>query len=164
MATIAGTLLLGSGAPAKSTYIRVRMASPPFDGAGVVRSGMPQLFVTHATTGAYSFTLSQGSYRVNIPATPEFEITVPSGSGTYPLEGVVGSSAPVSLGEYPYYDTVAEAALEIILGSRVDVLADGNTVPGPATFYRGEGPDYANDGINGFADFAGTKFTRMRRE
>lgn len=94
----------------------------------------------------------------------ELSLQIPSGTSEYEVSEVDGTAADTSRVEYPYFATVALAKAAVILGSRVDVLEDGNTVPGPATFYRGEGPDYANDGVNGFADSAGTKFTRMRRE
>ena len=159
MATIAGILLKGSGALATNTYIRVRSSTSPFDGVGVVRGGIAELFVTHATTAAYSFALAQGGYKVNIPATPEFDISVPAGTGTYTLEGVAGTFTPIAPGAYPQFDDLDEARLVTILGSRVDIIEDDFGRPG--IFYRGELANYADDGRSGFVDAAGTKFTRV---
>jgi len=162
MATIAGILLNGSGALSRNTYIRVRPSSPPFDGVGVIRSAMPELFVTHASTAAYSFTLAQGGYLVNIPATPEFSISVPAGSGTYTLEAIAGEFIPTTPGEYPLFDTIGEAEAAIILGNRVDIVADSNGRAG--CFLKDN--DYAGalDGVNGFEDAVGTKFKRIQFE
>lgn len=162
MATITGTLRKGSGELATGTPIRVTMADAPFDGAGAVRAGIPQIFTTHRSTAVYSFTLAQGGYVVNIPASPAFNIEVPSGSSSYTLEQVSVAPATVFRSDYPSFATIAQAQEATILGTRVDVISNGRGRP--ATFIKDAtytGPD---DGIEGFYDAADTAFRAMIRE
>lgn len=69
----------------------------------------------------------------------------------------------VSKNDYPQYDDIAAARLVILLvASRVDIRSDDNGRFG--TFVRGAGATFADDGVNGFYDAAGTAFTRGQRE
>lgn len=162
MATIAGTLTRPSGEPAAGVPIRAQLLDGPHDGGGVTRVCVPEILWTHQTTGAYSFTLAEGGYTIRIPGTPEFQIVVPSGDGTYSLDEVSGSPAPVYRGDYPVIATLAEAQASVILGSRVDIIQNGRGRPG--TFIRDT--DYAgpDDGVEGFYDDAGIGFRAIVRE
>lgn len=162
MATIAGTLTRPSGEPAAGIPIRAMLIDGPYDGGGVTRAASPEFFHTHPTTGAYSFTLAQGGYTIRIPGTPEFSIDVPAGSGTYSLDEVSGSPAPVYRGDYPVIDTLAEAQASVILGRRVDILSNGRGRPG--TFVRDTNYSGPDDGVEGFYDDAGIGFRAIVRE
>lgn len=65
-------------------------------------------------------------------------------------------------GDYEAYDTIAQARAATILARRVDVLLDPNDRP--TTFWVGERDTFADDGVNGFIDAGGRKFTRIIRE
>ena len=163
MATIAGILKRGSGALATGVPIRVRMSNPPFDDNGALQQNVAEIFYTHTTTGAYNFTLQAGPYKINIPATLQFEIVVPAGSGTYPLDEIgEGGAVPVLRQDYPYFATLVEAQAVTIVASRVDIGEAGNGRP--ATFLLDadyEGPD---DGVAGFYDASENGFSIFQRE
>jgi hypothetical protein len=162
MATIAGILKRGSGALATGVPIRVRMSNPPFDDNGALQHNVAELFHTDHATAAYSFTLQAGPYRINIPATREFEIVVPGGSGTYPLDEIGGGAVPTLRQDYPYFATLAAAQAVTIVASRVDIGSAGNERP--STFVSNpdyEGPD---DGVSGFYDASDNGFSIFQRE
>jgi hypothetical protein len=107
MATIAGILILQSGAPAVSIPIDFLLTTAPVNGVGDIVTGRRIRTLTDPATGAYSQVLTAGFYWVMIPATQPFQINVPTGTGTYPLDDLrVGDIPPetVKTGEY---DTVA---------------------------------------------------------
>lgn len=163
MATIAGILKRGSGALATGVPIRVRMSNPPFDDNGALQQNIPETFWTAEGTGAYSFTLQAGPYWVNIPATPRFEIVVPAGSGTYPLDEIgEGGAVPVLRQDYPYFATLAEAQAVTIVASRVDIGAAGNGTP--STFVSNPSYDGPDDGVSGFYDSSDNGFSIFQRE
>lgn len=162
MATISGILKRGSGALATGVPIRVRMSNPPFDDNGALQHNIPEIFYTHTTTAAYSFTLQAGPYTINIPQTREFTIVVPGGSGTYPLDEIGGGTVPTVRQDYPYFATLADAQAVTIAATRVDIGEAGNGRP--ATFVLDadyEGPD---DGVAGFYDASENGFSIFQRE
>lgn len=159
MATVAGILRYANNALAVGVYIRIAPFAPPDDGSEPVISRQPILVLTHPTTGAYSFTLIEGRYRVNVPATPEFRITVPAGDETYDLGALTGYTSPVVVAAFPWFPTITEAQNAIILGDRVDVLADANGEAG--VFFINAAYTGPIDGVNAFQDSVGTIFERV---
>jgi hypothetical protein len=162
MATIAGILHRGSGALATDTPIRVRGSNPPFDDTGALYQNIAEIFWTHPTTAAYSFTLTAGPYRLNIPATKEFEIIVPPGDGTYPIDEVGGGSTPTDRQDYPFFTTVDEARLLVLTATRVDVAENANGRP--TTFVKDPGYSGPDDGVSGFYDAAANAYSVFQRE
>jgi hypothetical protein len=102
MATVAGILLLQSEAPAVSTPIDFLLTTAPIDGAGQVVTGRRIRTFTDDTTGAYSQVLTEGFYWVMIPATKPFQIVVPTGTGTYPLDDLLSDVPPESVRSVEY--------------------------------------------------------------
>jgi|GEM_PF-6745894 len=168
MATVAGVLHLQSGQPAANVGLRFILLTAPVDAAGTVVTGRPILTETDAL-GVYSQALVPGDYCVDIPATDPFQITVPPGTGSFPLEELDSEGGteppPPPVGTYPVFiPTIAEARSEVIPAGTIEVDLGMDDNGDAGTFKRDPLYDTTlrTDGVDYFRDSSGAIFKRLR--
>lgn len=149
----------------RTTYtgsFRLRLNTAPEDGEAGITTGTR---ITVACDGAapdpvgeYSVTLRAGTYDVEIPGSPAFQITAPTGSSTYALEQLTDASiGAVTTQIFQEWDDVPLVTLSTwVQAVYVREDLDGQK----ATFWRAGGVVAGVEGVDFVKDLANVYFER----
>lgn len=158
--TLEGVIFKPDGTPYTGTF-QIRAASPLGGASSSATAGLPitvDCDVDASPSGEYSTTLLAGVYWVDIPGTPRFQITAPSGSGTSALEDLADVTVYANPGAiYESWqdvdDTTVRDAVQVLWVREDD---NGQT----ARFWRISGTATGTVGVDYVQDAAGTYFER----
>lgn len=159
--TLEGIIYKADRTPYTGNF-RLRLNTAPDDGEAGITTGFRITVacdgIAQDPVGEYSVTLRAGTYDVEIPGTPAFQITAPTGSSTYALEeltdAVIGL---VTTQVFQTWEDVGDVEIRsIVQAVFVREDADGEK----ATFWRSATPVSGTAGTDYVQDSAGTYFER----